>query len=204
MAAYYKVGRDRYWIPTNFNSWTNSTFGPQHALVNMSYGQVNYHVNVQANHGQLIRQIGSSSIVLLKNNGALPLTGHEVFTGIFGEDAGATPGGPNACADRSCDSGTLAMGWGSGTAQFPYLITPEEAIQTKVQSLGTGTVQAITDNNALSQMAEVASRARYLTHFVRFLNEIDFSRIACALFSVMPTLERDTLPSTAMKVTGRI
>ncbi|OXV10510.1 hypothetical protein Egran_01729 [Elaphomyces granulatus] len=159
MAAYYKVGRDRYWIPTNFNSWTNSTFGPQHALANMSYGQVNYHVNVQANHGELIRQIGSSSIVLLKNNGALPLTGHEVFTGIFGEDAGANPGGPNACADRSCDNGTLAMGWGSGTAQFPYLITPEEAIQTKVQSLGTGTVQAITDNNALSQMAEVASRA---------------------------------------------
>lgn len=31
--------------------------------------------------------------------------------------------GPNSCPDRGCDEGTLAMGWGSGTADFPYLVT---------------------------------------------------------------------------------
>lgn len=31
--------------------------------------------------------------------------------------------GPNACEDRGCDRGTLAIGWGSGTAEFPYLVT---------------------------------------------------------------------------------
>ena len=31
------------------------------------------------------------------------------------------------------DDGTLAMGWGSGTANFPYLITPLEAIQQRAR-----------------------------------------------------------------------
>jgi hypothetical protein len=30
--------------------------------------------------------------------------------------------GPNSCTDHGCDKGTLAQGWGSGTADFPYLI----------------------------------------------------------------------------------
>lgn len=30
--------------------------------------------------------------------------------------------GLNVCEDQSCDNGTLAIGWGSGSANFPYLI----------------------------------------------------------------------------------
>lgn len=37
-----------------------------------------------------------------------------------------------------CDNGTLAMGWGSGTANFPYLVTPDAAIQAEVIQNGKG------------------------------------------------------------------
>lgn len=30
--------------------------------------------------------------------------------------------GINSCSDRGCNSGHLAQGWGSGSADFPYLI----------------------------------------------------------------------------------
>ncbi|CRK15822.1 hypothetical protein BN1723_017441, partial [Verticillium longisporum] len=48
--------------------------------------------------------------------------------GIFGEDAG--PGkGPNYCKDRGCNQGTLGEGWGSGSAEFPYLLTPVDSFK---------------------------------------------------------------------------
>jgi len=69
--------------------------------------------NVQGDHGDHIRAAAAAGTVLLKNtNGALPLTGKEMLTGVFGEDAGDNTLGPNGCADRGCDNGTLAMGWG--------------------------------------------------------------------------------------------
>jgi beta-glucosidase len=32
--------------------------------------------------------------------------------------------GINSCSDHGCDIGHLAQGWGSGTADFPYLVDP--------------------------------------------------------------------------------
>ena len=46
--------------------------------------------------------------------------------------------GPNGCADRGCDNGTLGMAWGSGTANFPYLVTPDSALQS--QAIADGTI----------------------------------------------------------------
>jgi beta-glucosidase len=160
MSAYYKVGRDRYKVPINFDSWTLDTYGYEHWAANQGYGVINEHVDVRGNHAQIIRQIGSASAVLLKNvDGALPLTGKEQLVGVFGEDAGSNPWGVNGCSDRGCDNGTLAMGWGSGTANFPYLVTPEQAIQSEVLSNG-GTFTAVTDNGAIDQMEAAASQAR--------------------------------------------
>ncbi|KAL1971151.1 hypothetical protein VTN77DRAFT_102 [Rasamsonia byssochlamydoides] len=158
MSAYYKVGRDRYSVPINFDSWTLDTYGYEHYAVSKNWAKVNEHVDVRGNHAEIIRQIGAASAVLLKNNGALPLTGNERFVGVFGYDAAANPWGANGCSDRGCDNGTLAMGWGSGTANFPYLVTPEQAIQSEVVSRG-GTFTAVTDNGAIDQMVEVASQA---------------------------------------------
>ncbi|KAL8726209.1 MAG: hypothetical protein Q9181_006139 [Wetmoreana brouardii] len=166
VAAWYYVGRDRSQVPINFDSWTLDTFGYQHYVAEEGYGLINEHVDVRDEHTTLIRQIGSASTVLLKNkNSALPLTGKEKFTAVFGDDAGSNPYGPNGCPDRRCDNGTLAMAWGSGTANFPYLITPETAIQNEVVS-NNGVFQSITDNFASTQIASLASQASVAIVFV--------------------------------------
>lgn len=47
------------------------------------------------------------------------------------------------------------MGWGSGTANFPYLVTPLSAIEREVQA-NDGLVAGITDNNAGTQILKLA------------------------------------------------
>lgn len=104
VAAWYYVGRDQNQVenaPT-FSSWTLNTYGYQHAYAEEGYGLVNYHVNVQEDHADHIREAASKGTVLLKNTGALPLSGKEKLTGVFGEDAGDNQYGPNGCSDRGC------------------------------------------------------------------------------------------------------
>jgi hypothetical protein len=126
-----QVGRDTINIPTNFNSWTLDTDGYRFPEANEDYEQVNWHVNVQDDHAALIREIGGASTVLLKNTkNALPLNKPKSVA-VIGYDAHDNPDGPNSCSDRNCDEGTLAMGWGSGTANFPYLIAPNTALKAQ-------------------------------------------------------------------------
>lgn len=165
MAAYYLVGRDRYQVPVNFNSWSRDTYGYRHAFAQTSYGLINSHVDVRADHYQSIRTAAAKSTVLLKNTGVLPLKGTEKNTAVFGQDAGENQYGPNGCSDRGCDNGTLAMGWGSGTADFPYLVTPLEAIKREVSGHG-GILQSVTDNYAASQITALAKQASVAIVFV--------------------------------------
>jgi beta-glucosidase len=166
MAAYYYVGRDTHQVPVNFNSWSRDIFGYQHAFAKEGYGQINFQVNVRDEHAQLIRQHGAASTVLLKNvNGTLPLTGMEKLTAIFGEDAGDSAYGPNGCSDRGCVNGTLAMGWGSGTANFPYLISPLTAIQNEIMT-NNGEIQWVTNNWASDIISSLASQATVSVVFV--------------------------------------
>ncbi|MCJ1292816.1 hypothetical protein MMC34_004369 [Xylographa carneopallida] len=166
LAAWYYVGRDTKQIPINFDSWTLATYGYQHFYAQEDVRLINEHVDVRADHAATIRDLGSASTVLLKNvNNALPLTGHEKLTAVFGNDAGDNPNGPNGCSDRGCDNGTLAMGWGSGSANFPYLVTPETAIQNEL--IGNGAVfESITDNFAYGQIETLAMRASTAIVFV--------------------------------------
>lgn len=49
------------------------------------------------------------------------------------------------------------MAWGSGSANFPYLVTPDSALQS--QALSDGTIyQSILDNYATSQISALASQ----------------------------------------------
>ncbi|EEP77226.1 beta-glucosidase 1 [Uncinocarpus reesii 1704] len=166
MAAYYKVHRDRSQVPINFNSWTRNEFGYLHAGVQEGYGRVNEKINVRGRHAVVARKVASASTVLLKNNGVLPLNGKEDFTAIVGEDAGPNLWGPNSCPDRGCANGTLAMGWGSGTADFPYLVTPAQAIESEIALKGVGNVMSVFDNYATSQIKSVVSQSTVSLVFV--------------------------------------
>jgi beta-glucosidase len=167
MSAYYLVGRDTTRVPINFDSWTKNTYAPIHIAVESPIGLVNEHVDVRDDHASLIREVGRASTVLLKNtNNALPLSGKERLVGVFGEDAGSNAYGANGCSDRGCDNGTLAMGWGSGTADFPYLVTPEQAIQNYVLTQTNGLVYTVTAQGAVTQVRGVASQADVALVFV--------------------------------------
>lgn len=116
VASWYYVGRENNQVANSptFSSWSQDTYGYQHAYASEGYTLINEHLDVQANHADLIRKVAADGTVLLKNNGALPLSGKEKLTAVFGSDAGEAMYGPNGCSDRGCDNGTLAMGWGSG------------------------------------------------------------------------------------------
>ena len=169
MAAYYYVGRDVNYVPTSIYFWSANTEAPIHPNDPQSpIGIVNGHVNVQDEHATVIRQIGQQSNVLLKNTGGLPLSTILSTIGIFGYDAGSNPYGANGCDNRNCDNGTLAMGWGSGVAEFPYLVTPEQAIQNYAltQLNPVPSVSAITSVIADAQVKNLATAADVALVFV--------------------------------------
>lgn len=137
MTAFYKVGRDNTRVPINYSSWVNTTTGYRYFASKTGNMTVNQHVDVQGDHAELIREIGAKGTVLLKNAPAtLPLTKPKSIA-VIGEDAQNNPDGPNACVDRICNTGTLAMGWGSATAEFPYLVAPATALQRQAEEDGT-------------------------------------------------------------------
>jgi beta-glucosidase len=159
MAAYFLVGQDEDYPETNFNSWTYEEYGYQSFYSKRNYKRVNQNVDVRADHANIIHEVAAKSTVLLKNvDGALPLRKPKQIA-VFGSDAGEAEYGPNGCSDRGCNNGTLAVGWGSGSANFPYLVTPLEAIKARALKEGS-VVQSVLDDYAYSQVnstAEVAS-----------------------------------------------
>ncbi|KAJ7861767.1 glycoside hydrolase superfamily [Mycena leptocephala] len=160
-AAWYKMGQDQGYPDVSFSQLTEATF--------LNGVLVNEHINVQADHFKLIRQIGAASTILLKNTkSALPLKVKNLKRiAIFGSDAGPNPDGANGCSDRGCSQGTLAMGWGSGTANFPYLVDPASAISTHIQSIDpTVVIDSITNDYNLGQVATVGQLADACLVFV--------------------------------------
>ena len=157
MAAYFKVGLTLDEPPINFDTWTLETYGPLHASIGANVQQVNWHVDVRGDHASIIRNIGARSTVLMKNvNNALPLLKPKILA-VIGDDAGANINGPNACSDRGCDDGTLGMAFGSGSSNFPYLVTPDAALQN--QALADGSrYESILDNYQTSQIQALVSQ----------------------------------------------
>jgi len=155
MAAIFKVGQTIEQDPVNFSFWTQAEYGPVHWRAKKGFQQINGHVDVRKDHGTLIREVAAKGSVVLKNSGVLPLQKPK-FVVAVGEDAGPNPLGPNACGDRGCNNGTLALGWGSGTANFPYLVTPDAALQARAIQDGTR-YESILSNYAMSQIQSLVA-----------------------------------------------
>ncbi|KND93167.1 putative beta-glucosidase A, partial [Tolypocladium ophioglossoides CBS 100239] len=137
MAAFFKVGMTvENQVPTNFNSWTRDSYGWADQAAKENWGRINQQVDVRADHANHIRESAAKGTVVLKNTGSLPLNKPK-FVAVIGEDAGPNPRGPNGCPDRGCDDGTMAMVWGSGTSNYPYLVTPDSALQQQAILDGT-------------------------------------------------------------------
>ncbi|KAL9050890.1 MAG: hypothetical protein Q9162_006365 [Coniocarpon cinnabarinum] len=165
MAAYFYLGQDQDYPELNFVQGDLDTYGYLYPKDMSDFTQINQHVNVLDDHAATIRTVGSESAVLLKNtDNALPLRGVKQL-GIFGEDAGPSVYGPNAASDRGSDNGTLAMGWGSGSANFPYLVSPLEAIAPRAIQNGT-VVQYVLDNYANDTIDSLATQATTCLAFI--------------------------------------
>ncbi|KAI8331932.1 glycoside hydrolase superfamily [Chlamydoabsidia padenii] len=117
VATWYKFGQDKDYPTVNIN------------VVNPTKDQK---VNVQSNHKQYVRSLGAASTVLLKNqNRQLPLQSVNSIS-IIGSDAGNSPSwGEKICTNLPCNTGTIAMGGGSGSAKYPYLVNPLEGIKQR-------------------------------------------------------------------------
>lgn len=137
LASWYLLGQDDSGFPKpNFDSFDTSS-------------PINKHLNVNKLHRpqKLMREIGAAGTVLVKNkkkrNGyrALPLkkpNGHTPNRiALLGSDAGPAFMGSNFFGDRGGVDGTLGIGWGSGTAEYSYLISPYEALQRRAVHDGT-------------------------------------------------------------------
>ncbi|KAJ5573564.1 CAZyme family GH3 [Penicillium hispanicum] len=148
LAAWYLLDQDSGYPEVAFSSWNGGKAS----------------VDVTDNHAMVVRNVARDSIVLLKNvDQTLPLRKPKSLA-IIGQDAIVNPAGPNACSDRGCDNGTLAMGWGSGTAQFPYLVAPFDAIKSRAQKDGTQIFASNTDDVAAASSA--ASNAETAVVFI--------------------------------------
>ena len=115
VATWYQMGQDKNYTLPNFSSNTDDPTGPCSvaALISPTC-LVNQYVDVQANHARVARNVSREGITMLKNaNDTLPLSTNPSLY-VFGQDAEAHPDGINSCSQRSCNKGTLGMGWGSG------------------------------------------------------------------------------------------
>ncbi|EON66404.1 hypothetical protein W97_05501 [Coniosporium apollinis CBS 100218] len=184
VAAWYQLGQDdreKWPLPPpegdggpNFSSWTNEEVGLLHpGSDDKTTGVVNKFVNVQGKgeeaHGKLARKIAAEGIVLVKNeDNTLPLSRNgwkndterpdnskKYRIAIFGEDARVNQNGPNHCADKGCNVGTLTMGWGSGAVELPYLISPVDALQREFNSSSVELTISATQKITPSHEAEL-------------------------------------------------
>jgi beta-glucosidase len=111
LAAHYKMGQDKDFPDLKINSWAKRRPG--------NWSSDNPPYPESAAHS---RKVASNSTILLKNaKGVLPLKGIRTIA-VIGEDA-APPKKLNQFPDRGGNDGTLAQGWGSGTTDFPYLVS---------------------------------------------------------------------------------
>ncbi|KAI0361769.1 beta-glucosidase [Trametes cingulata] len=150
LAAWYMLGQDSGYPAVNFNSWLPFLAD---------------NVNVQGDHASLIRRFGAASAILLKNQGnVLPLHAPQSIA-VVGSGARSSILSSNECLDHSCDDGVLGVGWGSGSASFPYLVAPLDAITTRAKADGTS-ISSWTLNDDVNLAANAAKGKQVALVFI--------------------------------------
>ena len=136
VATWYQMGQNEGFPEPNFSSNTFNAKGLLHpAAIFSPYGIVNQFVNVQQDHFLIARQVAQDGITMLKNeDNLLPLQTSRPLK-VFGSGAQTNPDGPNACPDRNCNKGTLGMGWGSQTVEYPYMDSPMDALTRRADNV---------------------------------------------------------------------
>lgn len=121
------------------------------------YPSINIQADVQGSHKTNVRAVARDGIVLLKNTGSiLPLSKPSKIA-LVGSAAVVNPAGANACTDRACNTGSLGMGWGSGTAEYPYFVAPYDALKTKTSA--DGTTLSLSSSDSTSSAASAVAGA---------------------------------------------
>lgn len=166
LAQYYLRHQDKGYPHVNYKDGYQGTY--------LNGTLVNEHMNVQADHRKVAREVAEEAITLIFNRGGenavgpnglqaygtgLPLN-KRAKVAVFGGDGGPNPYGINGCqgwlgpGSQLCpgnhtNNGTNAIGWGSGAGYFPYLIDPLAGIQAAVQVNGQGSVDSFTDDSKI-------------------------------------------------------
>lgn len=166
LAPFYQINRDLDdETPPNFSSWTCHTYGQEFPY--QHYGpieQVNWHIDARNSFTEeTALNVAREAIVLLKNEGKhLPITDEGIVRRLMiaGVAGGADAKGFN-CKDQRCVDGVFTSGWGSGSVNNPYVITPYEAVARKAVKRGI-LVDFTTDSyqfNTVDEMADYADMA---------------------------------------------
>ncbi|CAG5156640.1 uncharacterized protein ALTATR162_LOCUS4437 [Alternaria atra] len=154
MTPYFRLGQDEDFPvpdPASGPVFLSYIYGHQSPLA-ASYPDVPA-LDVRADHAQGIRELGAAGTVLLKNlKGTLPLSNETSF-GLFGNDLPDPTIGSVFLGDGDAavgyQMGTLDIGGGSGTVRHTSLVTPLDAIRSKIHSLG-GRAQWLFDNDEIA------------------------------------------------------
>lgn len=105
VAAWYYMHQDQDYPKSSVDSWNIND-------------PINQKVNALSNHYQVVREVATAGIVLLKNEGVLPLHKPKSMV-LVGSDAAPPIVGPNEYSDQGgVPTGILGVGWGSGYVSF--------------------------------------------------------------------------------------
>ncbi|KAK8162722.1 glycoside hydrolase family 3 protein [Phyllosticta citrichinensis] len=153
LTPYFLLGQDEGFPGVDPSSGiypANNNFEPESDWYDLwsSAGSLNSesNVDVRANHSKLIRELGAAGMVLIKNNGALPLSKPKDIA-VLGNAAGDIENGL-FYRDVNYAPGVLPVGGGSGTGRFENVVAPLEAIKARAKADGTH-VQYILNNTRL-------------------------------------------------------
>ena len=131
MTPYYWIGQNQDFPSVDPSSADMNTFSPRSSWLREFNLTGPRSRDVRGDHGALIRRHAAEAVILLKNeNNILPLKAPKSIA-VFGNDAGEPTMGP--VNEDTFEFGTLAVGGGSGTGRFTYLVSPLAAINARAQ-----------------------------------------------------------------------